>query len=111
MLELYDDLKIYSKYGEDWDHQVDELCDEVDFDTCLMLRATVDKGYTEMSIQQLDHMWQISRSGQFEEYNPDFCDGDGNQNDHIDFPIENINNEIFVTNFYVQGDSYCDPET
>lgn len=42
MLELYDDLKIYSKYGEDWDHQVDELCDEVDFDTCLMLRATVD---------------------------------------------------------------------
>ena len=42
MLELYDDLNIYSKYGEDWDHQVDELCDEVDRDTCMMLRATVD---------------------------------------------------------------------
>lgn len=56
-------------------------------------------------------MWQISRSGQFEEYNPDFCDGDGDQNDPTDFPIENIYSEIFVTNFYVQGDSYCDPET
>ena len=37
MLELYDDLKIYSKYGEDWDHQVDNLCDHVSFDTCLAL--------------------------------------------------------------------------
>lgn len=62
-----------------------------------------------MSVQQLDHMWQISRSGQFEEYNPDFCEGGGNENDPIDFPIDHIN--VVVTNFYVQGDSYCDPKT
>lgn len=101
MLELYDDLKIYSKYGEDWDHQVDNLCDYVSFDTCLALQSTVGAGYTEMAIQQLDHMWQNSRSGEFEEYNPDFCDGDGNLDDPTDFPLEDIDDDVVITNFYV----------
>ena len=34
MLDVYDELEIYSKYGEEWDHQVDELCEKVDFGTC-----------------------------------------------------------------------------
>ena len=57
MNEIYHDLKIFSKYGPDWEDQVEELCDEVDDETCWMLRYTVDKGYAEMSLQQLDHMW------------------------------------------------------
>ena len=63
-----------------------------------------------MSIQQLNHMWQISRSGEFEEYNPDFCEPNGDQIDPVDFPLEDIFG-VVVTNFYVKDDSFCDPAT
>lgn len=111
MLELYDELEIYSKYGEDWADQVELICDQssVDYFTCMSLRSTVDQGYAEMSIEQLNHMWQIGYSGEFDEYNEDFCDG-GWENDAPEFPLDDIQH-VVITNFYVEDDAYCKPET
>lgn len=75
----------------------------------MSLRSTVDRGYAEMSIKQLDHMWQIGFSGEFDEYNEDFCE-DGWDNDTPEFPLDDIQN-VVITNFYVQDDDYCKPET
>ena len=46
-------------------------------------------------------MWQVSRSGKFEEYDPDFCEGTGGLNDPEDFPLGDISENIDITNFYV----------
>ena len=54
-------------------------------------------------------MWQIGYSGEFDEYNEDFCDG-GWENDAPEFPLDDIQH-VVITNFYVEDDSYCKPET
>jgi len=51
MNEIFHDLEIYSKYGPDWEDQVEAVCEEVEWYTCNSLRNTVDQGYAEMSIQ------------------------------------------------------------
>ena len=107
--EIFHDLQIYSKYGPNWVNQVEEVCDEVDSRTCYKLRGTVDMGYAEMSHEQLDHMWQISYSGEFDEYNPYFCEDGEFETDTDEFPLEDITG-IVMTNIYVDQDPYCKPE-
>ena len=110
MNTVYRDLNIFSKYGPDWAEQVERVCEEVEWYTCEMLRNSVGKGYAEMSLQQLDHMWQISFSGEFDKYNPDFCENNGWGTDMPEFPVEDISG-VVLTNIYVDNDPYCNPET
>lgn len=113
MHEVYEDLKIYSKYGPEWEDQVDSLCDDhrVSYHMCHQLRSTVGQGYAEMAIQQLDHMWQVGNSREFDEYSGEFCEGDGWQEDAPEFPLDQISSEVVMTNIYVKDDPVCWPET
>lgn len=62
-----------------------------------------------MSCKQLVHMWQNSYTREFEEFNPDFfTNGWLDDTDTPDFPVENVTVNMF--NFFVEGDSTCDPE-
>lgn len=72
-LALVEELEIYSFYGPNWADQVVAICERVDTASCESLEATVsttevdgDSGYREMSVQQLEHLWQQSYTGEFD---------------------------------------------
>ena len=85
------------------------MCMVVDSDTCAELEATTDLGLGQMSLQQLDHMFQQDFFGTFVSYSTTFCDelGEGETTDDID--LSTLTKPI--RNFYVKGDQVCDVET
>lgn len=58
LYDVYDELGIESLYGPDWADQVVEVCEKVSTKTCTNLQMTVNLGRSEMSVNQLDHMYQ-----------------------------------------------------
>jgi len=115
-LDLVAELEIYSFYGPKWADQVDAICEKVDTASCDALKATVstvedgDAGYREMSVQQLEHMWQQSYTGRFMEYNDSFRTSfaDEAAADGLEDGIKAISTT--VANIYVQDDQVCTPK-
>ena len=67
----------------------------------------MDAGFKEMSVQQLDHMWQNSYSKEFNEWSPSFST-DGWFEEQTGIDITTIDTTV-VENFYIKCDTVCDP--
>ena len=107
-LDIVRDCEIYSFYGPNWSEQVEQICARVNFQTCNSLRATTDGRYREMSVQQLDHMWQNSYTQKFQSWNPTFAT-DYEDGDQSDIDLSAID-ETFVENIYLANDKVCDAD-
>ena len=55
-------------FGPTWSDQVDAICGEFGSSSavCIKWTDTVDKGYSEMSVQQGEQLWQQSYTRQFD---------------------------------------------
>ena len=65
-----------------------------------------DDTLKEVSLTQLQHMYQRAYSGEFDQFDPDFCTG-GYESTADDIDLSGITASI--TNIVVEGDSTCDP--
>ena len=85
------------------------MCDDsrVSYRTCNSLKATVGKGFGEMGLIQLEHMWQMSRAKDFVQFNDEFEDegwvGDAD-------PIDISGLLVQQVNVFVEDDPTCDPD-
>ena len=108
-LDLVRAKGIYSFYGPNWEDQVDRVCHWVGnwSHTCISLRASLDKGYKEMSVKQLEHLWQVDYTESFARFNEDFL-----ENGWIEDPdvIDISGVTVQSGSAYVPGDATCDPE-
>ena len=71
-LAAFEAAGIDSLYGPDWATQVETLCMTVTTEKCAELTATVDAGLAEMSVTQLEHMFQMDFSNSFSQFSTTF---------------------------------------
>ena len=71
-LDAFEAAGIQSLYGPDWATQVATLCLTVKTETCEKLTATVGIGLAEMSVTQLEHMFQMAFSESYSQYSTTF---------------------------------------
>lgn len=102
--DIYDELCIESLYGPDWEAQVDAICEKVSWSTCDSFKDTVGAGFAEMSVTQLEHMWQMSYNRSFSAYSADF---DEDQTT-TDIDVSGVNTRM--VSFYVDEDPVCDTD-
>ena len=101
--DVVEKLHINSFYGPDWATQVAAICWKVDYYTCKSFKATVDAGFAEMGVQQLEHMFQMSFTSSFNQYSSTF------EADQTVMPIDVTGVTTQNRSFYLRNDSTCDP--
>ena len=98
------DNDIGSLYGATYTDDVTTLCAEVDADTCAALKAADGQGFKEVSLAQLEDMFQKAYSGAFTAKDATFCDS-GYEDDATAIDLSAITQP--VTNIYLSGDDTC----
>ena len=76
--------------------------------SCKALTATVNNGFEEMAVQQLDNLWQNSFDKALNHWSPSFSE-DGWFREPIPVEIDTITTSKYE-NYYIEGDLICDPD-
>lgn len=102
------DLEIYSIYGDAtaWQTKVDAICADVRVseEKCSELTTSVALGFGEMSVKQLEQLWQQGYTGQFDSYSATFAT-DGWLVDTPEYPVADIT--VPVNAIYIDEDPIC----
>ena len=77
---------------------------EVSYEKCAELRATVDLGKKEMSVQQKEHMFQMDFNRGFNQYSATF------ETDQTTTPIDVTTINTRNRSIYVIDDDLCDAD-
>ena len=105
---MLEELSIWSFFGQNWTEQIGEICGHPDVSDalCKKLKSTLDDGVSrsEMSVKQLEYMWQESYTKTFNEFSDTF------EEDGWSYEIDVTGVDTRMLNYYAGTNSKCKTE-